>query len=110
MSTFAARRYAEVGSRIRAAREKTGLSQERFAPVIGITRRHLIRLENGEHHPSPELRERLAEHTGEPAEHFSLDDDSEAVRMTSASAEFHRALDAMFAEAVKKAVAGEASA
>lgn len=68
------RKYADVGARIREARLSRGFSQERFAPVIGITRRHLIRLENGEHHPSAELRERLAEHTGETPAFFSLDD------------------------------------
>jgi len=46
--------------------------------MIGITRRHLIRLENGEHLPSAELRDRLAAETGERADHFSLDEDEEA--------------------------------
>ena len=77
METAAPRKFAVVGARIREARLRRGFSQERFAPVIGITRRHLIRLENGEHHPSAELRDRIAEHTGEPAASFSLDEDDE---------------------------------
>lgn len=82
MATALPRRYAEVGARIRRARERSGISQERFAPMIGITRRHLIRLENGEHHPSPDLRARIAEHTGEKPESFSVDEDEESDPVT----------------------------
>lgn len=66
----AANSHSEVGARIRRLRLRTGLSQEKFAPVIGITRRHLIRLENGENRPSRTLAARIeaviAEHTGKP--------------------------------------------
>ncbi len=68
------------GARIEKARKRTGLSQERFAPVVGTTRRHMIRLENGEHRPSGELLARIAEQTGQPAESFGYpsDEDEEA--------------------------------
>jgi transcriptional regulator with XRE-family HTH domain len=98
MATAAGFKYGEVGARIRRARKSKGFSQERFAPLIGITRRHLIRLENGEHHPSPELRERLAEHTGEAAAHFSLDEDDEESDLV---ADLFKTLRALVREEVK---------
>lgn len=88
-------RHRETGQRIRRLRESTGLSQERFAPRVGITRRHLIRLENGEHRPSRELAARIEEAaqdaTGEPSGRI-LDEDDDA------SAALHR--DPEFLEAV----------
>lgn len=56
--------YQENGSRLRKARRLTGLSQENFALKLGITRRHLIRLENGANLPSPPTRDRIVELTG----------------------------------------------
>jgi DNA-binding XRE family transcriptional regulator len=35
------------------------LSQEKFAPLVGITRRHLIRLEKGENRPGRDLALRI---------------------------------------------------
>jgi DNA-binding XRE family transcriptional regulator len=62
-------RHAEVGQCIKRGRLRTGLSLEKFAPLVGISRRHLIRLENGENLPRPKLaakiEEVLAEH-GQP--------------------------------------------
>ena len=55
--------FAENGARIRRARNRTGLSQERFAPIVGTSRRHMIRLENGEHLPGENLRDRIVEVT-----------------------------------------------
>lgn len=55
--------------------------------MIGTTRRHVIRLENGEHRPSAALLGRIAEVTGDSAESFgypSSDDDEEAASMQSA--------------------------
>jgi transcriptional regulator with XRE-family HTH domain len=49
----------EVGNRIRRLRLRTGLSQEKFAPLVGITRRHLIRLEKGENRPGRDLALRI---------------------------------------------------
>lgn len=56
--------YAELGQRIKAARNSTGMSQEEFAPLVGVTRRHLIRLENGRHQVSVPLAKRIAAATG----------------------------------------------
>ena len=43
---------------------KPRISQERLAAAVGTSRRHMIRIENGEHRPSPELRDRIAEVLG----------------------------------------------
>src|SRR5581483_5122553 len=76
MSHMAAkpRPYAELGGRIARARHGTGLSQERFAPEVGLTRRHLIRLENGEHQVSARVAERIASFTGVPASEFRTEE------------------------------------
>ena len=81
-------RYQENGKRIRRARQlvpspaagngrKAWISQEDFAPLIGTGRRHLIKLENGEHRPSGELRDRIVEVTGTKEQIESSDDDEE---------------------------------
>lgn len=59
-------KYPESGAAIRLARSKTEprVSQERLAEAVGITRRHMIRLENGEHRPSPDVRDRIAAELG----------------------------------------------
>lgn len=74
-------KYADNGSRIRRARKRTGQSQENFALAIGITRRHMIRLENGEHLPSKALVARIAEATDTPeTDYESFDGDDEGDR------------------------------
>lgn len=60
-----------LGQKIRAAREKTGLSQEAFAPEVGMTRRHLIRVEGGRNQPGSALLDRIAERTGMPRATFT---------------------------------------
>lgn len=74
-------RHQEQGARIKRMRLTTGLSQERFAPLVGITRRHMIRLENGEHSPTREVAARIErvveEHTGKPSQERVLDDDEQ---------------------------------
>ena len=47
--------HHEAGAKLKRLRQATHLSQENFAVRLGITRRHLIRLENGEHRPSKTL-------------------------------------------------------
>lgn len=70
-------RFRENGRKIRAARQLTGLSQENFAPLIGTGRRHMIKLENGEHRPSGRLRDRIVEVTGTEERIESSDDEEE---------------------------------
>ena len=56
--------FAANGARIRRARKRAGISQERLAAQVGTTRRHMIRLENGEHLPRPVLRDKIAAEVG----------------------------------------------
>lgn len=71
------RPYATQGRALRAARNRRHMSQENFAPIVGTTRRHLIRLENGEHRPSGDLLARIAEQTGADPESFGYPADDE---------------------------------
>lgn len=71
------RRWPEVGAQIKRARKQTGLSQERFAPRIGTTRRHLIKLENGEHRPGPALQGAIEQETGVKLDIPREDDEEE---------------------------------
>lgn len=59
-------KYPESRDAYRKARRKAqpSISQERLAGEVGITRRHMIRIENGEHRPAPALRDRIAEALG----------------------------------------------
>jgi len=43
---------AKIGMRIKALREKRGLSQETLATRAGISRGYLARLETGRHEPT----------------------------------------------------------
>lgn len=59
-------KYPESRDAYRKARTRANprISQERLALAVGITRRHMIRIENGEHRPSPDLRDRIADVLG----------------------------------------------
>lgn len=59
-------KYPASRDAYRKARKRANprISQERLALAVGITRRHMIRIENGEHRPSPELRDRIADVLG----------------------------------------------
>jgi transcriptional regulator with XRE-family HTH domain len=79
-------KHHENGQRIERARKlvpspnggrQHWISQEDFAPLVGTTRRHVIRLENGEHRPSGELRDRIVEVTGTTEQIESSDDEEE---------------------------------
>lgn len=70
-------RWAENGKAIRKARVRAGLSQERLAVAASTTRRHMIRLENGEHLPSAALRDRLIEITGAERASIAASSDEE---------------------------------
>ena len=102
-------RHRETGQRIRRLRLTTGLSQERFAPKVGVTRRHLIRLENGEHRPGRDLAariERVVEDiTGNPVKERILSDDEE-----ESSLLFDALLDALLDRALERRAARERAA
>src|SRR3990167_3145406 len=62
-------RYPESGGAYRRARRAARvngapISQERLAGAVGIGRRHVIRIENGENRPLPGLRDRIADTLG----------------------------------------------
>jgi len=83
--------FRENGARIRSARKQAGFSQERLAAEVQTTRRHMIRLENGEHLPSGKLRDRIAEATGQPASSLqAADDEDEESLRRSLSDDLHR--------------------
>ena len=70
-------KYPESRQAYRTARKRGHISQERLAAEIGITRRHMIRIENGEHRPLPGLRDRIAEVLGvDPATLPAADPDN----------------------------------
>ena len=53
-------KYPEVRAAYRKARLQAHISQENLALKVGVSRRHMIRIENGEHRPAPDLRDRIA--------------------------------------------------
>ena len=63
-STFVKYPESRVAYRKARMRAVPRISQENLALAVGITRRHMIRIENGEHRPLPELRDRIAEVLG----------------------------------------------
>lgn len=69
--------YADHGKHLRRLRLRTGKSQESLAAEIGTTRRHMIRLENGEHLPSAPMKERLAEALGVDGGEIQSHDDED---------------------------------
>jgi transcriptional regulator with XRE-family HTH domain len=77
--------FADNGARIRRARKRKGLSQENLALTVGTSRRHMIRLENGQHLPSGPLRDGIAAACDiEPSEIQSADDEDEDSQMRDA--------------------------
>lgn len=78
MVTAAAARNLPLHQRIVWARHNKGISQERLAEQIGTSRRHMIRIEKGQHRPGPRLRARIAEATDQPGEFFADEDDEES--------------------------------
>lgn len=67
-----------TGAKIKRARREAGLSLDRLAERIGSSRRHLIRLEKGDHEPRPATLARIAEATGKPLDYFADDDEEES--------------------------------
>lgn len=55
------------------------ISQADFADLVGVSRRHYIRLENGEQRPRGSLRDRIVEITGTEEKIESDDDEEEDV-------------------------------
>ena len=66
-----------VAQRVRWARRRAGLSQERLAERIGTSRRHVIRWEKGKHMPSRAYAVKIAEATNTTPELFHDEEDDE---------------------------------
>lgn len=61
-----------VGLLIREARKRAGLTQEQLAVASGITRGHVIALENGRYNPTVKTLSAIAEACGATLEVFFL--------------------------------------
>lgn len=64
--------HVPLRERIRNARKKKGLSQEKLAGRLKTSRQRIIKWEKGDNAPSAEYREKLSREFGCPAEHFAL--------------------------------------
>lgn len=71
-------KHADLGRKIKAARNASGLSHDKLAEKVGTSRRHLIKLEHGMHRPGPEMLAKIAEATGQPLELSGDDEDDES--------------------------------
>lgn len=71
------RPFTANGLVIKRARKSAQKSQAQLAAEAGTTRRHMIRLENGEHLPGRELRGRIAQATGVEARTILAADEDE---------------------------------
>lgn len=59
-----------VSVRIKAAREKAGMTQAELEDATGLPQSHISRLENGVHSPSASTLEKIAKATGRPLSYF----------------------------------------
>lgn len=66
-----------VGQRVRWARRRANLSQDRLALHIGTTRQVVIGWEKDRHRPGAQSRRKLAEATGQRADFFRDEDDDD---------------------------------
>jgi putative transcriptional regulator len=83
-------RWIAIGTRIRDARRAAGLSQAALAAQIGTSRRHVIRLEHGEHRPGRVMLTRIAEATDREPEQIDPDTKEEDMQLASALLELLR--------------------
>ncbi len=92
---------ATVGLRIRKARERAGLSQDRLARQIKTSRRNVLRWEGGYNMPRADHIERIADATGRTADYFLGDDEEEEEAL---SADLARVLHDLVGAAVREAL------
>ena len=60
-----------IASRIRRARREAALSHDKLGVLCGgVTRQHLIKLEQAKHRPRAEMLQRIAEATGRSVDWF----------------------------------------
>ena len=86
-------RHSDNGRRIFDSRRDRKLTQMQVCALAGVSHRQYVRLENGEHLPSGDLRDRLAEVFGVPRESIkSADDDEESPLAAASTDDLVRAL------------------
>lgn len=95
------RPHAAMGRKIREARQAAGLSQEKLADTAGTSRRHVMRLERGDHRPTQAMVKRLASATGKDESFFADSDDEEADPV----GDLTRSLLALVRSAIREATA-----
>ena len=60
-----------IAARLKQGREESGLSHDAIGERMGgVTRQHLIKLEQARHRPGPEMLLRFAEAVGKPVDFF----------------------------------------
>jgi len=60
-----------IAGRVRRARRSLGLSHDQLGERMGgVSRQHLIKLEQAKHRPGPDMLLRIAEATGRPVDWF----------------------------------------
>lgn len=62
------------GRKVARLRDLQGYTATSFAAKVGISGAYMRRLESGERNPSPEVRNRIAEHLGVSLADITLDD------------------------------------
>ncbi len=68
-----------MGQQIKDARKALGKSQERCASEVGVSRRHWIRWELGEHMPDPMVVPRIAAAVGVDESFFSDEEEGDSL-------------------------------
>jgi transcriptional regulator with XRE-family HTH domain len=98
-----------VGVKIKQARRAAGLSHDKLAAMVGSSRQHLIRLEQGLHMPGTELLERIAAATGKAVSELSPEDEAEAAAaadprnfVEAMATMFERVVDAKVSERMRQ--------
>lgn len=67
-----------IAARMRRARRHLDISHDAIGERMGgVTRQHLIKLEQAKHRPGPEMLLRYAEATGRPVDYFLVEEAGE---------------------------------
>lgn len=61
----------EIGQRIKTIRTKKGLTQEQVAEIVGISQKHLSRIEKGYHNPRFDMIIKIANALNVPTDAFA---------------------------------------
>lgn len=72
-------RYTELGKAIRAARNRTKMSQKALGKQLGVTRQRIITWEQGKHRPRERYRRALEVALDVPEGTFDIEADADAL-------------------------------